>query len=561
MDRHRTAVSGKIWIQVLAQRLLWLTPLTFLAVFFVYPLTTILSVSLAPEGLLDLSGFAAIATTPYYLNTLAFTAAQAALSTILVLGLAVPGAYVATRFVYPGRRLFGALAGLPFVLPTVVVAAAYLALVGPRGLLNLILMRVFDLGQPPIQIERTLTIILIAHIFYNYGVAYRMIAAFWVNRSERIEEAARALGITGWALWWRVRLPILRPVLLAAGALVFTYCFTSFGVIVILGGPRFATLEVEIYRQIANLFDLPTAAALSLVQIVFMLVTLLTYTRLERRAGIALQAGGMRAHPPKRLGDWALVALNQTLIAAFLLAPLAALVMRAFTTPDGKLTLANFAALGVNPRGSVLAVPPFEAFQNSLSIAVATTTLALILGFMAALALHARQRPPRWIEPLLMLPLASSAVVLGFGFNLALDEPPLNLRSAWILLPIAHTLIALPFVLRSLAPALNSLPPHLEEAAKSMGLGTWGIFRRVQLPLIRPALAVGTVYAFTISLGEFGATLFVARPNSPTLPIAIYRLLGQPGEVNYGRALALSVLLLLVCGIAFWLMEWWQTSD
>jgi thiamine transport system permease protein len=534
---------------------LWLLPIAFLTLFFVYPLVSIFAISLAPAGQLDLSGFVTIATSSYYWNTLGFTIGQAALSTLITLALALPGAYVFTRYQFPGKALLAALAGLPFVLPTVVVAAAFLALIGPRGIINTWLISVFALDAPPIQLERTVTLIIIAHIFYNYGVAFRMLQAFWASQSTRIEEASRALGVAGWRLWWRIRLAMLRPALIAAAAIVFIYNFTSFGVIVIIGGARFATLEVEIYRQIANLFDLPTAAALSLVQIVFMFVCLLVFTRLERTVRLTLRGSKANARPPRRAHEWALLLANVGFILTCLAAPLLALVLRAFTAPSGELTLAYFTGLTSNPRGSVLNAPPTVAIGNSLAIAAVAIIIALATGTLIAWLLY-RQRARHWIEPLLMLPLATSAVVLGFGYNVALDTPPLDLRSSPLLVPMAHALVALPFVIRSITPVLRGIPPNLYEVARSLGTHGWGIFRRVQFPIVRRVLASSAIFAFTISMGEFGATLFVARPDAPTLPIAIFRLLGQPGEANYGRAIALSTLLLAICGLAFLMVEW-----
>ncbi len=153
MDRNRFALSHYLW------RGLMLVPLVFLALFYFYPLLSILVVSLAPEGQLDLSGFARLVTSDYYRETFGFTLGQALLSTVLTLMLALPGAYVFARYQFPGKSLFLALGTLPFVLPTVVVAAAFSALVGPRGLLNTTIMRLFTLDQPPIQLERTLAII------------------------------------------------------------------------------------------------------------------------------------------------------------------------------------------------------------------------------------------------------------------------------------------------------------------------------------------------------------------------------------------------------------------
>src|SRR5690606_11960720 len=281
------------------------------------------------------SGFTRILSTDYYHSTFWFTVGQATISTLLTVGLALPGAYVFTRYHFPGKSLLLSLATLPFVLPTVVVAAAFSALIGPRGVLNQGLMSLFGFSAPPIELERTLTIILIVHVFYNYAVALRIISSFWANQSVRIEEAARVLGCHGWRLWWEIRLPMLRPALLAASILVFIFTFTSFGVIVILGGLKFATLEVEIYRQALSLFNLPVAAALSLVQIGVMFGMMIVYTRLQRQSQVDLQSVQRVAQPPRTKREWVLVLANLLLMIFLLFAPLAALVLRSLTVGSG----------------------------------------------------------------------------------------------------------------------------------------------------------------------------------------------------------------------------------
>jgi thiamine transport system permease protein len=536
-------------------QLLWTLPIGFMCVFFIYPLTTILGLGLAPQGQIDLAGFAEIATSSYYQSTLAFSFGQAALSTLFTLLLALPGAWIYTHYRFPGRTLFAALAGLPFILPTVVVTMAFLALIGPRGIINQALMSLFALDSPPVMLERTFTIILIAHVFYNYGVAFRILTAFWSHQSGRIEEAAQTLGIGRWQMWWRVRLPLLRPALLAATTLVFTYCFTSFGVIVILGGPRFATLEVEIYRQFTQLLNLPVAAALSLVQIGFMFLATAIYTALERATSTTIRYSPTRLKSPgslqQRLTIWLVIASSALLLCA----PLLALVLRSLTDGSGSVTLQNFHNLFTIGRGSVFNTPPITILGNSLLITAAATTVTLLLGALTAWLLNRPSRINALMDTLFMLPLAASAVVLGMGFAISLDEPPLDLRTSPLLLPFAHALVALPFVLRILSPALHRIPPELERAARSLGAGKWRVFHAIQLPLISAPLAAATLLAFTISLGEFGASLFIARPNTPTLAVAIFRLLGQPGDANYERALALSIVLLLVCVLAFAIIQ------
>ncbi len=471
---------------------------------------------------------------------------------MLTLALALPGAYVFARYRFPGKSLLLSLATLPFVLPTVVVAAAFMALIGQHGIVNTGLMSLFHLSTPPIQLERTLAIILIVHVFYNYAIALRIISSYWANQSPRLEEAARVLGANRWRVWWEVRLPMLRPAILAAAVLVFIFTFTSFGVVLILGGPRYATLEVEIYRQATALFNLKIAAALSIVQIGFMFVLMIVYTRLQRQASGDLQSAQAIAQPPRTRRERVFVIANLLLMIVLLLTPLAALVLRSFTGDSG-LTTRFYALLDTNQRNSVLFVPPIEAVGNSLRFALATTVLAVALGMIASYLLV--RRGGRWLDPVFMLPLATSAVTLGFGFIIALDEPPLNLRTSALLIPLAHTLVAMPFVVRSVLPALRAISPNVRGAAQVLGASPPQVWRFIDLPLISRGLIVGATFAFTVSMGEFGATVFVARPDTPTMPIVIYRLLGQPGAANYGQALAMSTILMAVCAVSFILIE------
>lgn len=533
---------------------LLLVPLLFLALFFFYPLFEILRLSLAPEGQLDLSWLGEL---PSFAGTLGFTIGQALLSTALTLALAVPTAYVFTRYTFPGKNLLLSLSTLAFVLPTIVVAAAFRALIGEQGLVNNALKALFHLSDAPVQLERTLAIILIVHVFYNFAVALRMIYGFWANQSPRIDEAARVLGAHGWRLWWDVRLPMIRPALSASAALVFIFTFTSFGTVIVLGGPRFATLEVEIYQQAVNLFNLPVAAGLSLAQIGIMLLMLLLYSRLQQQTAIDLQSVQQVARRPRSRSEWLVVGAVIVLMVVLLFTPLLALVVRSFSGADG-FTLRFYQELSMNRRGSVLFVPPAQAIGNSLLFALTTTALAVALGMLTAYLLA--RRGARWLDPVFMLPLATSAVTLGFGFIIALDEPPLNLRTSPALIPIAHTLVALPFVVRSISPALNAIGANLRDSARVLGATPLQVWRWIELPLISRAIIVGATFAFTISIGEFGASVFVARPDTPTMPVVIFRLLGQPGALNQGQATAMSVILMTVCAVSFVVIERLRTA-
>lgn len=407
------------------------------------------------------------------------------------------------------------------------------------------------------QIQQTIWMILLAHVFYNATIVLRMVGGFWAHVDPRLEQAASVLGASRWQVFREITLPLLLPSLTAASLLIFLFCFTSFGVILILGGPRFATLEVEIYRQAVNLFRLPVAAALALVQMAITLAVMMVYTRVQARATTALSFKPQQA-TQQRMTGWrgrVVVGSGISLLFWLLLAPLAALVVRSVSTPNG-ISLAYYQELFINRRQSILFVPPVEALRNSLVFAAAALALALIFGVLSAYLLtRPRSRATAWLDPLFMLPLGTSSVTLGLGFLVALDSPPLNLRTSPLLIPLAHTLVALPFVIRSLLPVLRGIHPHLREAAGVLGAAPNRVRREVDLPILAPALIVGAVFAFTVSLGEFGATVLIARPQTPTLPLAIYRFLGQPGALNYGQALAASSLLMLVCAGSFILLE------
>jgi thiamine transport system permease protein len=545
MSRRRLRASD--WLYVL--------PLAFLALFFFYPLGAVTWKSLTPGGQVDLSPLLNLWRQPYFLRALWFTFWSATASTLLTLVIGLPAAYAFARYRFPGKSALQALTTIPFVLPAMVVAAAFTALLGPRGWLNGLLMGWLDVARPPIRLQNTVWLILIAQVFYNTTVIIRMVGGFWANLDPRLGEAARVLGARRLRVLWEVTLPLLLPAIASAALLIFLFCFTSFGLILILGGARFATLEVEIYRQAVTLFRLPEAAAIGLAQLFLTFMVMALYTRIQARAAVPLnlRSAEETALPATTAGQRAGVTLIVVGLLLFLVLPLAVLAGRSLAAGDpGRY----YRELFVNRVSSVFYVPPGVAIRNSLAFATITMIAALALGTVTAYALaRGRGWLGRAMDPVVLLPLGASAVTLGFGYLLAFGRWPLDLRASPLLVPIAHTLVALPFVVRALLPALRGLKPGWREAAGTMGASPWQVWREVELPIVGRAMVVAAVFAFTVSMGEFGATLLIARPEYPTMPIAIYRLLGQPGQLNYGQALAMSTLLMLVCAIGFLLIE------
>jgi thiamine transport system permease protein len=529
----------------------FVVPIAFLGVFFAVPVATLIATGLRAGGRWELGTVGEVLTSPSTRSVAWFTLWQAVLSTVATVVAALPAAWLIGRIRFPGRSVFVAALIVPFVLPTVVVGTAFLAVLGPDGPVA----AVGSVIGVDVDLRRTATAVVIAHVFFNYAVVARTVGAAWMAVDPSAEAAARTLGADRWTAFRLVTLPQLRPALAGAASIVFLFTFTSFGVVKILGGPRIATIEVEIHRLTTQLLDLRTASVLSLLQLAAVIAALALYRRAGVRRGTArARAGRSVLHRPAGGERW--VAASTITSAALLVGvPLATLVWRSVDTAGGP-GFGYYRALGSTGRGSALFVPPVEAVRNSLLIGAAAATTALVVGGLAAVGLHRLGGRARGIaDSSLMLPLGVSAVTVGFGFLIALDEPPLDLRTSPVLIPAAQAVIAIPFVVRTLLPALDAVPERLREAAAVLGAPPRRVWREVDARLLRrPALgALG--FAYAISLGEFGATVFIARADAPTVPVAIFRALSQPGALNVGQAMALSTILLTLTAAVMLLVD------
>jgi thiamine transport system permease protein len=548
----------------------FVVPGAFFAVLFVWPVGTIIGTGLTGEG--AAGGILDVVTSGRIAGILWFSTWQAVASTVLTLLVGLPGAWLVARVDFPGRTLVRAAVTAPFVLPTVVVASAFTSLLGPGSPVMAWVADLTGMARPP-DLTGTIWAVLAAHVFFNVAVVVRTVGSRWANLDSQLGAAAQTLGATPWQAFRRVTLPLLRPAITAAAVIVFLFTFTSFGIVLILGSPGMATLEVAIYRATAQLLDLPQAAALAILQLVVVVASLLATAHFAgagtgarprgrrgdrsrsddgsggRQRGGAPAGGGAAtaaAAPrrPARPTTWAGVVAVLVLLFVVIGLPIAILVERSLAVGDGH-SLRWYREL--SDVVGVMAVSPWEAVRNSMVFAVAATVVATLVGGAAAVAITARRgRLGRVFDLLLMLPLGVSAVTVGFGFLITLDTPPLDLRSSPVLVPLAQALVAIPFVVRILVPSLRAVDDRLRQAAAVLGANPSRVWRHVDLPILFRSATVAAGFAFAISLGEFGATVFLARAGTPTLPVAIYRFLGQPGAANLGRAMAMSCVLMVV---------------
>ncbi len=527
-------------------------PAVFLAVFYFFPLARIFWVSFEPGGVGD-TGYAPDFS--YWGRILGFTIRQSVVSTMATLATGLPIAWWIHHSSGSSKKWMLSLLTVPFVMPAVVVGAAFTALVGPNGLFNQFLMSLLSLEHPPLNLLHSFTLVVIAHLFYNVSVVVRIVSNFWDQLDSRQVAAASTLGAGTWSRLWSIEFPLLLPGLLSAALLVFLFCFSSFGLVLILGGLEFTTLEVEIYRQAVSFFNLRVATALSLLQLAVTFLVMNLHTRLQSESS---RPGVLTMEPEsERLTQMPRplvrsLSIFMWLAILILLSPLIALLLRSVTLGHSLFSLQHFVGLFRNSVNNAFLASPATAIGNSLKYGLAAAASSLVLGLCMTFTVHcAPKRLGHLLDPLFLLPLGTSTVTLGLGYILAMGQMR---TSAW-LVPIAHSLIALPFVLRILLPTIRGLSPALKEASAVLGASPLLTWWRVELPLLVPALVVALVFAFLASLGEFGATLLVARPQHPTIPLMIFRALGRPGLANLGQALALSTILMVLSASSMLLLD------
>jgi len=543
-DRHAvTTVS----VRRRPGSILWMAlgvgvPLAFLAVFFAWPVLAIVG-----RGILADGPFFEVLVRPRTLRLVGLTLAQAAIASAVCVLVGVPIAHVLYRLRFRGRGVLRALVIVPFVMPTVVVGVAFRTLLREGGILGFL------------GLDGTFAAILLALVFFNVAVVVRTVGGTWEGLDGRQEDAARVLGASPARVFATITVPRLAPSIVAAASIVFLFCSTAFGVVLVLGGTRFGTIETEIWLLTTQFLDLRAASVLSVTQIVVVVVLLAIAARARGRRTaqrrVAASANGRR---PRR-GDALPIAVT-IVTAALLSVPVLALVLRSLQSSAG-WGLGNYAALAGTGTRNALVVPVWEALGNSLTIALQATLIAVVVGLVASIVLSRTPRTARGrralevFDGVLMLPLGVSAVTLGFGFLVTLNQPPLDLRSSPILVPIAQALVALPLIVRTVLPVLRGIDPRLREAATVLGAAPGRVLRDVDLAIVaRPALAASGL-AFAVALGEFGATTFLSRPDHPTLPVVIYRLISLPGGDNFGMAIAASVILAAVTVIVIALVE------
>jgi len=524
-------------------------PITFLIIFFYLPIISIIHEGLWDNGL-TLKYLKAVLSNSYHRGIIFFTIGQALASTLLTLALGLPGAYIFAKYDFPGKSFVKAILTVPFVMPSIMVALGFILLFGKQGFFTQLIGR--DLG-----ILYSWKAILIAHAFYNFSVVVRMVSSLWQRINPHYEEVAMSLGARGFTLFRKVTLPMLLPGIFASSMLTFIFCFLSFSIPLILGGYRYATIEVDIFTSIMTLLDFKIGSALAIIQLTLSFVFMYIYIKsLDMYAKAEEQRVFRR---PQKLTLRELIGLKGLLIGIysvivfiFIISPLLAVLYDSLIF-QGRFSLEWYRRVFSAEYNPIFGANTLIAIKNSLLFGFSAVLLSTTVALIIAYALHRWQFKGKNIfEALVMLPLGSSAITLGLGYIRTFHRPPLELLGTWYIIVFAHTIIAYPFVLRAISAVLKKIKPNLKEAALSLGAKEWQAFIKVELPLALGGIIVGAIFAFAMSIAELGATYMLYQPEYTTITIAVYRFLSAR---QWGSASALSVILMIVSAVSFMIIE------
>ncbi|MEC9482204.1 MAG: thiamine/thiamine pyrophosphate ABC transporter permease [Halomonas sp.] len=539
-ERQRAVNEGRFQASAEGRWPLWLGLLAWLAVAGLGLGSLAALLSHAP--VLDV---AALWREPYLRGVLRFTLVQATLSTLLSLALAIPVAVaLARRPRFFGRQLLLRAMELSLVVPTLIALFGLVAVHGRQGWVS---TAWHWLGGEPMGYLYGLSGIVLAHVFYNMPLAARLLLQELERQPEPHWRLAAQLGLTRRAIWRCLEWPMLRRLLPRLGALVFTLCFTSFAIVMTLGGgPQATTLEVALFQALKFDYDLARAALLALVQLVICLS--LWAVALRQGGADMLLAPTSRELPATRWRRRDALGATRWIDAGWLL-----LLTSLLLPPLGAVAVAGIVGLPELPSQASL----WPAAGRSLLMALGAGGGALMLALAlltgsAWLQAHGCRRLAGFMEGGGQLILVLPALVLGTGLFLLLRPSLGGGWSGYALVVLVNAFMALPFAMQVLRGALMGEGEAMRRLAMQLGLRGRAQWRWLVWPRLRRPVSLALAYAMTLSLGDFSVIALFGAPSRPTLPMLLYQ---QLGGYRWQGAAATALLLLALVVVIFALLN------
>ncbi|MDA3808979.1 MAG: iron ABC transporter permease [Spirochaetaceae bacterium] len=532
----------------------------FLLIIFYIPLSGILIKGVQNEnGQFSFLGIWGIISSTYYIKIIFFTFFQALVSTLLSVAIGIPGAWILSHYKFPGKKLLKAVITIPFILPSILVVLGFVLFFGNNGLLNQTLSA---LGFGNLKILYSFKAIIIAHIFYNFPIAIRIIASLWGKIPESQMMAAKSLGAGKVRVFRTITLHQIMPAILTSAMIIFIYCFMSFAIILVLGGgPERSTIEVEVYRLAKVSLDYNKGSSLALIQSSLTLFFMFLYSSLEKLKNYEeklLPSSNPEKYRLKLDLKSFFIIFYFIFVLLLIIAPLLSVVLESFKesrslSGNSHFSLYWYKQIFDRGNSGTYSKVAFNSLKNSLFYAFFTVLLTIPVSTLVSwLITRKKLKFPGLTELFFLLPLGISSVILGLSYMRLSNILPVYFRGNATLVVLAHTVIALPLVIKPILSIFRKVKISLREAALNLGATGFRAFWDIELPLIKSGLLTGATFAFAVSIGEMNATLMLAQPGTTTLPISIYRLISS---YKFYGACALGTILMLICLLAFLAIE------
>ncbi len=546
-------------VKLIPSEIIFLFPFLFILLAFYIPLINLFA-----------SGFSAgrfgdFLTDGYYWNVFLFTVKQSFFSAFFSMVAGLPGAWIMSNFRIPGKKIIKSVTAVPFVLPSILVVLGFVLLFGNNGIINSGAIKLFHLEKPPFQILYSFKAIILAHVFYNCPLFIRIVSSAWEKISQEIIEAAESLGASGRRVFTAAVLPQILPPVIAAFSLVFILCFMSFSIILVLGGgPKYTTLEVEIYRLARINADFSSACSLAVLQSAVTLSFLFFYSAIQKKTSYTFSPSPYLAPVPVFLSHGAqeggktrsVTLFQKLMIFIFLLflfivivMPLLMIIIESFKYKVSHAGSSGFSLRWYAKSFSELGLLPVK---NSLLIAFLNTLFTVIVSVTALSFLKRKNKIQKAVmETFFVMSMGVSSIILSLSYMKIMSSYKMNIAPL-VLLCAAHSTVFLPLVFKSISVFYDRMDRSIIESAESIGAGSWRILFTIELPFIRGGIITGSVLAFALSMGEINSTLMIAPDSFITIPVAIYRLIGA---YNFSQACAMGTILILTCIASFLILD------
>lgn len=444
--------------------------------------------------------------------------------------IAMPLAYLVARTDMPGRGFFRTCTVLTFAAPSFIAALGWILLLGRNGLINTALVAVLGLEEPPFNIFSPWGIIFVLSMFL-YPLIFLPVAAALNNIDPALEQAAASLGASRQRLLRTVTLPLVLPATLGGCVLVFVTGFVIFGPVAILGAPvGFRTIPMVLLELISFPPQIEAAAVVSVPVLIIIGLALLLQRRLvgtRRFAVIGGKPGARQAVPLGKAKPLALLFASTVFVLSLVL-PFGILFITSFRSALGRPLGRDNLVLLDNYQRVFQAPEIAAAFRNSFVLAAGAVLLALLLALLASwLVQRTTARSNALIAPVMTSSLAFPGAVLGIGLIIAFARPPFGLGGSLTILLIGYTVSALPLAFLYVNAAMSQLGTDIEEASRSLGAGWVSTYRRITLPLLRPALAAVGLLTFVLMFRELEISIFLYTGANPTTATVLYELAGE----------------------------------